>query len=61
MIADTLSRLINIELTEPNHPQKEGHEYGYALLEPLQDKHVDNSKHIPILLIGISNMMTHSA
>ena len=33
--ADTLSRFISLELTEPNLPETEGYEYQYAMSEQL--------------------------
>ena len=45
-IADTLSRLINLDLTEPNPPEIEGHQYGYAIFEPLPEIHI-SKKSIP--------------
>ena len=43
MFADTLSKLINLQLTEP-------------IFGTLPDVHVDSSTHIPILPVGISNI-----
>ena len=48
-IADTLSRFINLELTEPNPLKKEGYKYGCAVLEQLPDIHDDSSKYDPVL------------
>ena len=36
MLGDTLYRLINLELTEPNPLEKEGYEYGYAIFNCCQ-------------------------
>ena len=64
-LADTLFRLINLEFPEPNTPQREGHEprppekgyeYGYAVLEPLPDMHVDSSNCDQVLPIDISSV-----
>ena len=35
MLAEALSRLVNLSLMEPYPPKIEGHEYGYAIFEPL--------------------------
>ena len=36
-LADTSSRLIDLELTEMNLPEKGGYAYGYAIFEQLTD------------------------
>ena len=56
MLADTLSRLMNLEITEPSILENEGHEYGYALFEQLPDIHVSSSKHNPVQPVNISNI-----
>ena len=56
MLANTLSRLIDHQLTEPKPPEKEGHEYGYVLLEWLPDIHVGSSKHTPLPPVIITNI-----
>ena len=59
-LPDTLSRLINLELTESNAPEKEGYEYGYAMFEQLLDDHVDSIKHEPVPPINISSISAKS-
>ena len=39
MFANALLRLISPQLTEPNPPDKEGYDYGYAMFKPLPDIH----------------------
>ena len=48
MPADTLSRIINLELTEPNLPERQGCEYEYVMFEQLPDIHADTKKHNPV-------------
>ena len=48
-LADTLSRLIDLNLTELNSPEMEGHNYGYATFELLPDINVSGSKFSPTL------------
>ena len=55
MLANTLSRLINLELTESNLPEI-CYEYGYTMFEQLPDLYVDSSKHKPIPLVNVSNI-----
>ena len=55
-LVDALSRLIYLELTEPNPSEKEGNKYGYAMFEQLPDIHVDSSTHNPVPPIDISNI-----
>ena len=47
ILADALSMLVNLELTDLNPPEKGGYEYGYVMSEPLPDMHVDNCKTYP--------------
>ena len=54
--ADTLSMLVNLELTELNLPEKEGYEYGYTMFEKLPVICVDSSKHKPAPLTDVSNL-----
>ena len=49
---------IQLELTETNPPEKDGYEYGYAIIEPLPDIHKYSSKHTHISPIDISNINT---
>ena len=51
-LADTVSVLINLDLTELNSP--EGYEYGYAVFEQLPDIYVDSSKHEPVLPVNVN-------
>ena len=44
MLGDTLSSLTNLELTEPNLPEKEGYENIYNIFEQLHDIYVDSSR-----------------
>ena len=55
-LAKTLFRLINLELTELNSPEKEGYEYGYAIFEQLPDIYVDCSKCTSAPPENISNL-----
>ena len=56
MLADTLiSQLISLQLIKPKPPETEGYKSGYAMFEPLQDIHVDSSKHTPMPPMGISS------
>ena len=57
-LTDALSKLTNHQIIEPNPPEKEGYEYGYAMYEPLPDVHVNSSKHTPIPPAGISYINT---
>ena len=56
MLADTLSKLIDFDLAEPNPPEKEGHEYSYASYDLLPGIHVGSSKHTPVLILSIMVM-----
>ena len=56
MLANTLLRFFNLDLTKPSPPEKGGFEYGYAMFEPMPDIYVDISKHTPIPPVGISNI-----
>ena len=56
MFANNLIGLSSIELTEPNPPEKEGHEYGYAMFEQLVDIQIDSSKHTYITHADICNI-----
>ena len=50
--------LIDLDLTEPNPPEMEGHEYGYAIFEPLQEINISNkSTHISFLTITSTIMI----
>ena len=40
MLADTKSQLIDYELKESNTSEKEGHKYGYFVLESLPDLYI---------------------
>ena len=57
-LADTLSRLLDLELTEPHSPEKEGYkyEYGYAMFEQLLDIYHDSSKYEPALSVDVLNI-----
>ena len=55
-LPDTLSSLIEFELTETNSPEKEGHEYEYVFFESLQDIHVESNEDIPMPPKTITNM-----
>ena len=50
MLADTLSRLYDLDLTKPTPPEMEGHEYGYTIFELLPDINVSNGKVLLYLL-----------
>ena len=54
--ADTLYILITVELNEPNPPEKDVYEHGYAMFEQVLNIHVDSSKHNPVPPVGISNI-----
>ena len=43
---------------EPNLREKEGHEYGYAMLEQLLEIYIDSNKHEPNISVNISNINT---
>ena len=60
-LAYTLSRLINLELTEFNQPEREANEYGYAMFEQLLDIQLNSSKHKPVPPIHISNVNATNA
>ena len=55
-VVDTLSRLIGLELTEPNLPEKEGNDYGYAMSEHLPDIYDDRSTCEPAYSVDVSNV-----
>ena len=48
--------MINLELTEPNPPTKEGYQYGYAMFEWLPDIYVDSSKHKTVQPLDVSSI-----
>ena len=62
MLADTLSRLTDLELTEASPPEKEGNDYGYALFKPLPEIHFDSGKHstLPPITITIINTINNN-
>ena len=49
MKSPILSKLFDLEFTEPNSPGKEGCMYGYAIFEQLPDIYVDSIKCEPTL------------
>ena len=55
-LADTLSKLINLEINEINLPEREDFEYRYAMFEQLQIVYVDSSKHEPALFVKLSSI-----
>ena len=55
MLAGTLSRLIILELTESNPPEKGDYENGYTMFKQLSDIHAD-SKNSPVPPINISSI-----
>ena len=57
-LANTLSRLINLELMELNFPEKESWEYGYGMFGQLPDRCGDSSEHGPAPYVDVSNRNT---
>ena len=53
-MADILSRLADLALTEQYLPGKEGYKYGYTMFEQLHDIYVDSSKCGPVLSVDVS-------
>ena len=61
--ADILSQLTNMDLTESNSPGNEGHEYGYAVFEPLLDINISSNKvsTVPAATITSMNAKNHKS
>ena len=60
MLADTLSRLADLALMEPNPAEMGGHEYGDIIFEPLPDINVSSIKHTPVSSIAVTSIETKS-
>ena len=55
MLANTLLRSIDLNLTELSPPELEGHEYGYGILEPLPDINISS----PVCSLTAANKETN--
>ena len=55
-LLNTLSRLVDLDITELNLPEKEGYEYGCAIFEQLPGVYVDGSKHELTPWVDVSNI-----